>query len=108
MPAIPLRGRTGFIRWHYYTAAGVTDFVVRYDQDRRAWTLRGAVVAPDAFKLQQAPLEFMAPVEKGGPPLRWPIVTFQIVDNRLTAQLGPPWDSRLCIDRDSSHQTQTC
>jgi len=89
MSAIPLRGAFGAIRWFYYTAAGVRDFSVVYNQDRRAWTLRGGAVAPDPFKLQQRPLSFMAPT-KGGPPLTWPVLDVVVQDGRIVATLGDP------------------
>ena len=87
--AIPLRGARGVIRWHYYTAAGVTDFTVTYDQERRAWSLRGGAIAPDPFKLGQTPLEFFAPT-KQGTGLRWPVITVTVKDGRIAATLGEP------------------
>jgi hypothetical protein len=87
--AIPLRGARGAIRWFYYTAADVTNFTVVYSRDRAAWTLQGGVVAPDAFKLGQAPLEFVAPT-KGGGALRWPVLSLSVRDGRVTATLGAP------------------
>ena len=88
-PAIPLRGLRGAIKWYYQTAADVANYAVVYNQERRAWTLRGGVVAGNAFTLQQRPLLFVAYV-KGGAALTWPIVDFTITDGRLSANLGPP------------------
>jgi len=89
-PAIPLRGARGLIRWYYYTAAGVTDFTVTYNQERRAWFLRGGAVAPDPYKLSQTPLEFYAPTAQGTG-LRWPIVGEPVIkDGRIAATLGAP------------------
>ena len=85
--AIPLRGAKGAIRWHYFMAAGVVDFTVVYDPASRAWTMRGGLVAPNAFKLTQAPLEFFVPTKTGA--MRWPVQAFQMRENRITATLGP-------------------
>ena len=93
-PAIPLRGLRGAIRWQYYTAAAVVDFAVTYDQTRRAWALRGGIIAPDAYKLAQRPLTFLAPT-KGGGALRWPVVDLIVRDGRIAATLGPPGDTPL-------------
>jgi hypothetical protein len=86
---MPLRGLRGVIQWYYMTAAEVRDYTVTYSQERRAWMVRGGVVAPDAFKLQQRPLMFTVPV-KGGGALRWPVLDVTIQAGRLMANLGPP------------------
>lgn len=87
--ALPLTGSRAVIQWYYQTAADVRDYAVRFDQDTRAWTVRGGVVAPNAYALQQSPLTFAITV-KGGPALRWPVVRVTIADGRLVALLGSP------------------
>jgi len=89
MPAVPLTGTNGAIKWHYYTAAAIATYAVRYNPEARAWTLSGVVAGSDPFKLTQTPLEFVAPI-KGGGALRWPIVRVTVKDGRVAAALGPP------------------
>jgi len=89
---LPLRsapGALGLLRWSYQIAAGVIDFVILYDQTRREWTLRGGLVAPDAFKLTRTPLEFVQPAPKGSIGQRWRVVSLTVQDNRLSATVTP-------------------
>lgn len=74
--------------WSYYKAAAINGYTVTRS-DTGAWSLRGIVVASDAFKLAQRPLMFVAPTEHGA--MKWPIRTLELQpDGTLAATLGPP------------------
>jgi hypothetical protein len=83
---LQIRGVVGQVKWSYYIAAGIHGYTVQRDQ-AGAWSLRGAVVVSDAFKLSQRPLVFVAPHAKGE--WRWPIIGLEIQGGSLTAALGP-------------------
>jgi len=92
MAALPLTGRRGAIRWHYYTAADVLDYTVTAPSaDRPSWLLRGTVPAgaSDPYKLTQTPLEFVATLTVGSV-LRWPVLAVTVEAGRIRATLGPP------------------
>ena len=74
-PPIPLRGLRGALKWYYQTAAGITNYSVTYSPERQAWTMRGGLVAPNAYSLEQRPLLFVAYL-KDGAELTWPVVEF--------------------------------
>jgi len=90
LPLRSARGALGTLRWYYHIAAGVIDFVIVWDPPRQVFRLHGGLVAPDAFKLTQRPLEFVAPQPGSRVAVRWPVQTITIVDNRVTATLGHP------------------
>jgi hypothetical protein len=83
-----LRGVVGIVKWSYYRAAVIEGYrVVRREQPHHdKWALTATVVMADAFKLTQRPLLFEAPYQGGV--WRWPIEAFDLVNGKLTAQLG--------------------
>jgi glucose/arabinose dehydrogenase len=83
-----IAGVVGRIQWSYYNAAAINGYTVTRSETG-AWSLRGVVVASDAFKLTQRPLVFVAPYDQGE--MRWPIRDLALTpDGTLTATLGPP------------------
>lgn len=83
-----LTGVVGYIRWAYYTAAQIEGYTVTRNKAGTVWSLVATVVLSDPFKMAQTPLTFTAKHAKGE--WRFPIVKHQLVDHRLTAELGPP------------------
>jgi hypothetical protein len=82
-----IRGVVGRIDWGYFRAAAINGYTVTRTGD--TWTLRGTVVARDAFNLTRTPLIFVAPTKPFGE-LRWPIESFAIGDDGvLRARLSP-------------------
>ena len=93
IPTRPARGRgqriqgvNGFLKWHYYTAAEVKSYTVTRDP-QGTWSLSCFVVSPDAYKIAQKPLRFVAPHETGE--WRWMVESIEIRDGRVSAVLGP-------------------
>ena len=82
-----IRGTVAAVKWAYYTAAAVNGYYVTRDPDTGAWSVSGSVVLTDPYKLAQRPLFFVAP-HKGGA-WRWEIHELTVIDNRLSARLGP-------------------
>jgi hypothetical protein len=80
-----VRGLTGQVTWGYHLAGSVSQWTV--EKSDGGWSLSATVVNPDAFRLSQRPLVFVAPHKDGS--WRWPIVSLQIEGAALTAQLGP-------------------
>lgn len=78
-------GVTASLRWSYYTAAIVRAWTVT--RDDHGWVLVGTLDTPDAFRLSQQPLAFVAPHPHGV--WRWPVITLQMSGAALTARLGP-------------------
>lgn len=92
-PAV-IRGVVGQIRWAYYVAAGVEGYTVIRNMTPTPrpgvpakWSLKARIVGSDQFKMAQRPLIFVAPHAKGR--WMWPIEEFVIVQDELTARLGP-------------------
>jgi hypothetical protein len=92
-PAV-IRGVVGQIRWAYYVAAGVEGYTVVRNQRpasrpgvKATWSLKARIVGSDKFKMAQRPLLFVAPHAKGR--WMWPIEDFVMVQDELTARLGP-------------------
>jgi len=89
-----VRGQLGQIRWAYYVAAGVEGFTLVQQPPRPGvrptWTLSARIVGSDKFKMAQRPLLFVTVVREK----RWlfPIEEFRIVNDHLTATLGPRED----------------
>jgi len=89
-----VRGTAGQIRWAYYVAAGVEGFTLLQQKPRPGvipkWSLAARIVGSDAFKMAQRPLLFVTVVRDK----RWlfPIETFRMDGDRLTATLGPRED----------------
>lgn len=83
-----IRGVKAVIKWSYYHAAAIEGYAVTRNRATGAWSLRGTVVAHDAFKLKQKPLVFVAPHDKGA--WYWPIEEMSLQDGVVTAQLGNP------------------
>lgn len=91
-----IRGVVGQIRWSYYVAGAINDYVVW--RAKGVWQLQATVVQADAFKLAQRPLTFVAPTKAGA--WRWPIQVLQVADGcqlelpsgpfPIRARLGPP------------------
>jgi hypothetical protein len=93
-----VRGVVGAVKWYpngrivplggaYFDAATVEGYAVQRTPANE-WSVVGRVVLSDAYKLAQRPLMFVAP-HKGGE-FRWPILSFEIRDDRIVARLGPP------------------
>jgi hypothetical protein len=82
-----IRGAGAVVKWNYHTAASLTAYTVSRD-DVGVWQLYATVVEADPYLLTQRPLIFVAPHKRGA--FRWPIETWDMADDRLTAQLGPP------------------
>ena len=94
MNAIRLRGVVADLRWHTYVAAAVQGYTITRSA-RGVVTVTGTVVLQDAFKLQQRPLLFVAPMRIGPPERRriveitWPLESFAITDaGAFTGTLG--------------------
>jgi hypothetical protein len=84
-----LSGIVGRIDWHYYTAAGIHGYkVAPPPKGKTEWTLAATVPLHDAFKMSQRPLTFIAKHAKGE--WRFPVISFDLRDHKLTARLGPP------------------
>jgi hypothetical protein len=84
-----LSGIVGRIDWHYYTAAGIHGYTVTPPpKGKQEWSLVASVVLSDKFKMSQRPLTFVAQHVKGE--WRFPILSHDLRDHRLTARLGPP------------------
>lgn len=83
---LSLHGGEGYVAWGYRTAALCTSWTVQ--RSFGYWTMRARVARVDAFQLQQQPLEFRTP-RKGGF-LCWPVMTVSLVNQQLSATLGPP------------------
>ena len=88
LKANTVKGVVGQIKWRAYNAAAVNGFTVSRSYPDHRWTLRGAVVNSDKFKLSLKPLMFVAPTKKGD--IYWPIQDYEIKDGRVQASLGPP------------------
>lgn len=81
-----IRGVVGRIDWGYFRAAAINGYTVSGND--KALTLRGTIVAKDAFNLTRTPLIFVAPTKFGE--WRFPIVDFSISNNgTITARLLP-------------------
>lgn len=77
----------GAILWGpYQDAATVQAWSV--DHHTSGGVLSAVLVVADEFRLSQQPLVFVAPV--GHSHWRWPILSLQIADRRVTATVGPP------------------
>jgi hypothetical protein len=90
-----VRGQGGEIRWAYYTAAGVEGWTLLRDPKtprgaKPKWSLTARIVGSDKFKMAQRPLLFVAMFGRGRSV--WPIEEFRIVNDALTATLGPRED----------------
>ena len=92
-----VRGQAAQIRWAYYVAAGVEGFTLMQQSTptprpgmRPKWSVTARIVGADKFKMAQRPLLFVAVVREK----RWlfQIEDFRIVEDRLTATLGPRED----------------
>lgn len=81
-----ITGVNGFLKWHYFTASEVRSYTVTRDAQGR-WTVRCFLLNPDAFKLAQRPLRFVAPHETGE--WRWMVESLAVTDAACTATLGP-------------------
>lgn len=86
-----ITGVVGHVKWHYYTAAAVNGYTVSRTK-RGEWSVTATVVLSDAFKMAQTPLTFVAKHAKGE--WRFPILSLELRDHRLTAKLGPPQTSQ--------------
>ncbi len=82
-----IAGVNGFMKWGYFTAAEVRSYTVIRDMQGR-WSLTCYVVNPDAYKMSQKPLRFVAPHEKGE--WRWVIESIEVRDSVCTAKLSQP------------------
>jgi hypothetical protein len=89
---VQIRGVVGQVKWAYYTAAALHGYTVRRDKLTGQWSMSGTVVTKDAFKLNQRPLVFVAPHEKGA--WRWDVLSHEIVDGVFRARLSPPDPSK--------------
>lgn len=83
---LTLHGGEGFVAWGYKTAAVCRSWTVA--RSFGYWTLKADLTRADAFQLRQPQLEFRTP-RKGGY-LCWPVTTVSLVQNHLSATLGPP------------------
>lgn len=92
-----IRGKEGAIKWSYYAAAALRDYVVTCSP-KQTWSLRATLVEADAFKMAQRPLIFVAPYrwtdKKTGKQLvdvwQWPIESVHTEHGIVSAALGPP------------------
>lgn len=97
-----IKGVLGHIKWHYQIAAEIRGYTVSRSLDKR-WSLRATVVSADAYKLDQRPLAFVAPiknrvwdaassqwVEGDEGEWRWPVESLQVDGSTVVAQLGAP------------------
>lgn len=88
---VQIRGVVGQIKWSYYNAAAIHGYTVQRDKATGVWSLRGTVVASDAFKLSQRPLVFVAPIRQGKKEgaWKWLIESHEIVNGTVRATLSP-------------------
>ena len=84
-----LSGQAAECWWGYYKAAGLGAWTVTR-AEFGTWTLTATVLTPDAFRMQQRPLTFVARHANGT--WRWPILTMDPDGgpNQLRATLGAP------------------
>jgi len=71
-----VRGKSGQIKWSYYTAAIVSPYSVRFNRTTRNGSLRAVLVNSDKFKMAQKPLEFVAPFKKRT--IRYAIASYEL------------------------------
>jgi len=87
---VPIRGVVGQLKWSYYMAGAINGYTV--ERTGATWTLTGALVMSDPFKLSQRPLVFVAPHQGGE--WRWPVLALDVVNQQVYATLGPLEGSR--------------
>jgi hypothetical protein len=83
---LTLRGVEAFVQWGYHRAATLRDWEVTRTGPG-AFELSARIVETNAIRLQQRPLVFVAPTQKGA--WSWPIVTLHIAGASCSATLGP-------------------
>jgi hypothetical protein len=84
--SLTLHGGAGSLLWGYRVAVELKFWhIMKLDG---AWWLTGTIARVDKFQARQAPLLFTAPRDKGF--WAWPIVSLDLGDTNLRAQLGPP------------------
>ena len=86
---LKLTGVNGQVKWSYHVAADVQGYTIT--RQAQEWRLRATVVKSNDYALQQFPLVFVAPHEKG----EWlfPILQHEVKDGVLTAQIGAPLET---------------
>lgn len=94
-----LRGKVAHLKWSYYPAATMRDYIVRRSADGQ-WRLRAVLETANAFNLRQTPLFLVAPYmrpvkdEKGTvrdhtyAEWRWPVLSLKTEGNIIAASLG--------------------
>lgn len=93
--ALTVTGLVGELRWAYHRAGEIRDWTVRTEEGRTSFS--GLLDRPDAFRLSQQPLVFVAPHARGA--YRWPVLSLQVTGASCTATLGPLERSHVLSDR---------
>jgi hypothetical protein len=92
---LTIRGTSGTIQRSYLPAVVCRSWAIRKERkDPRAperWTLRGMVERLDKFQVRQTPLEFVARLQAGMPPIIWRIDELvNVTEREVIAVLRPP------------------
>jgi hypothetical protein len=75
-------GARAQLKYAYQTAAELTDYQIAW----KAGTLGARIAWSDPFVLTQSPLVLVVPTKYGA--AKWPIDSFDVQGDRLTARLG--------------------
>jgi len=84
MNELTMSGATATVKWGYRDAAVVGSWSIR-GHAQGGGSLTAKIISSDAFRVTQAPLTFVHPNGKW----TWPVLTMQITDHTLNAELGP-------------------
>lgn len=86
MPSFAIRGPSASVHWGYHSAARLGAWTITASD--MGGELTAKVESADTFKLSQPALTFRVP-RPNGSVWKWPILSLQYADGRLSARLGP-------------------